>query len=172
MNRNGIIGKKWLRYKVCWGLVKVGQGSGWWLVECEIEVLYEILARGVLEKMKKHPLSSNASKSKKSRLYSGCLWRSGRPALAGFAVLWLWAVCAAACLALAGFALACAVLCITQLLYYAHFVQLVKQLYFTSVATTIACTYSTYTNYSLQLQTIYAPYNVRARARFHICLYG
>lgn len=83
------------------------------LVECEIEVLYQILAWGILKKMKIYPMSSNARKSIKIWLYSGCLWRSGRPALASFAALWLWAVCAVACLALAGFALACAVLCIT-----------------------------------------------------------
>ena len=29
--------------------------GGWWLVECEIEGLYGILAWGVLKKMKIHP---------------------------------------------------------------------------------------------------------------------
>lgn len=66
MDRKGIMGEKWLRYKVCWGFVwdlgKRDRGS----VECEIEVLYDILALGVLEKMKIHPLSSNACKSTKS----------------------------------------------------------------------------------------------------------
>lgn len=36
------------------------------LVECEIEVLYHILAWGMLEKMKNNPLYSNARKSTKS----------------------------------------------------------------------------------------------------------
>ena len=55
MDRNGIKGEKWLRYRVCWGLGESGIGDGWWLVECEIEVLYQILAWGILKKMKIHP---------------------------------------------------------------------------------------------------------------------
>lgn len=35
------------------------------LVECEIEVLYQILAWGILKKMKIYPMSSNARKSTK-----------------------------------------------------------------------------------------------------------
>ena len=46
---------KWLRYKVCLGFGENGIGDDWWLVECEIEVLYQILSWGMLEKMKIHP---------------------------------------------------------------------------------------------------------------------
>lgn len=38
-------------------------------VECEIEVLYEILAWGVLEKMKIHPLIVMPAKVQKAGLY-------------------------------------------------------------------------------------------------------
>lgn len=62
MDMKGIMGEKWLRYKVCWGLGKWDSGA----VECEIEVLYKILAVGVPEKMKTYPLSSNTRKSTKS----------------------------------------------------------------------------------------------------------
>lgn len=48
------------------GIGKSGIGERCGAVECEIEVLYDILAWGVLEKMKTHPLSSNARKSTKS----------------------------------------------------------------------------------------------------------
>ena len=51
-----------------------------------------------------------------------------------------------------------------------HFVRLVKQFYFTSTATTIVCTYSTYTNYSLQLQTII--YIIYARGHTRFCAYN
>lgn len=54
MDRKGIMGEKWLRYKVCLGLGKWNRGAVG-TVECEIEVLYDILALGVLEKMKIHP---------------------------------------------------------------------------------------------------------------------
>ena len=52
------------------GIRFVGDWGKWdsGAVECEIEVLYDILALGVLEKMKIHPLSSNACKSTKSGL--------------------------------------------------------------------------------------------------------
>lgn len=157
------MGEKWLRYKVCLGLGKVGQGSGWWLVECEIEVLYGILAWGVLEKMKTHPVKQSPQKQKKQActfcpiLYStarrGC---TRRPALACVAVAVAVGRCRGLALHIVNY--------ILTMLPWQHFVQLVKQFYFTLAATTIACTYSTYTNYSLQLQTIYALYNVRARA--------
>lgn len=66
MDMKGIMGEKWLRYKVCcgfvWDLGKRDSGA----VECEIEVLYDILALGVLEKMKIYPLHSNTRKSTKS----------------------------------------------------------------------------------------------------------
>lgn len=38
-------------------------------VECEIEVLYDILALGVLEKMKIHPLIAMPAKVQKAGLY-------------------------------------------------------------------------------------------------------
>lgn len=95
-------------------------------VECEIEVLYDILALGVLEKMKIHPLIAMPAKVQKAGFALAVSVALGWPELASFAALWLLAVCAAVCLALAGFALACTVHCITKLLYYAHFVQSAK----------------------------------------------
>lgn len=62
MDMKGIMGEKWLRYKVCWGLGKWDSGA----VECEIEVLYDILALGVLEKMKIHPLIAMPAKVQKA----------------------------------------------------------------------------------------------------------
>lgn len=122
MDMKGIMGEKWLRYKVCWGLGKWDSGA----VECEIEVLYDILALGVLEKMKIHPLIAMPAKVEKagfalavSGALAGQLWpalpRSGSW-LSALLPAWLWA----------GFALACTVHCIARLLYYAHFVQSVK----------------------------------------------
>ena len=113
MDMKGIMGEKWLRYKVCcgfvWDLGKRDRGA----VECEIEVLYDILALGVLEKMKIHPLIAMPAKVQKAGFALAVSVALGWPELASFAALWLLAVCAAACLTLAGFALACAVLCIT-----------------------------------------------------------
>lgn len=66
MDMKGIMGEKWLRYKVCcgfvWDLGKRDRGA----VECEIEVLYDILALGVLEKMKIHPLIAMPAKVQKA----------------------------------------------------------------------------------------------------------
>ena len=44
-------------------------GDGWWLVECEIEVLYQILAWGVLKKMKNNPHGIKPAKVQKTGLY-------------------------------------------------------------------------------------------------------
>ena len=62
MDRKEIMGEKWLRYKVCLGLVESGIGERCGAVECEIEVLYGILACGVLEKMKIHPRQAMPAK--------------------------------------------------------------------------------------------------------------
>lgn len=95
------------------GLVESGIGDGWWLVECEIEVLYDILALGVLEKMKTHPSIAIPAKVQKagfalavSGALAGQLWPALPRSGSGLSAL-------LRCLALAGFALACAVLCIT-----------------------------------------------------------
>ena len=69
MDRKGIMGEKWLRYKVCLGFGKVGQGERCGAVECEIEVLYDILAWGVLEKMKMHPSIAIPAKVQKAGLH-------------------------------------------------------------------------------------------------------
>ena len=49
-------------------------GSGWWLVECEIEVLYEILAWGVFKKMKIHPCQVIPAKVQKAGLHTCALF--------------------------------------------------------------------------------------------------
>ena len=89
MDRKGIMGEKWLRYKVCLGFGKSGIGERWGTVECEIEVLYDILAWGVLEKMKTHPVKQCLQKYKKrgftlARTLSSLArrGRTRRPALA------------------------------------------------------------------------------------------
>lgn len=82
MDMKGIMGEKWLRYKVCcgfvWDLGKRDRGA----VECEIEVLYDILALGVLEKMKIHPLVAMPAKVQKAGLYILRYSVQCRPALA------------------------------------------------------------------------------------------
>ena len=143
------MGEKWLRYKVCWGFGKSGIGERFGAVECEIEVLYDILAWGVLEKMKIHPLHSNTRKSTKSGVVHFALFctvppgvgRTRRPALVCVAVAVV--VCRGRWLALH------TVNYILTMLPRQHFVQLVKYFYFTLITTTIACTYSTHINYSL-----------------------
>ena len=76
------------------GILESGIGERCGAVECEIEVLYDILAWGVLEKMKIHPLHSNTRKSTKSGVVhfaSFCtvppgVGRTRRPALVCVAV--------------------------------------------------------------------------------------
>ena len=81
MNREGNWWQKWLRYRVCLGLGKVGWGSGWWLVECEIEVLYQILSWGMLEKMKNNPHGIKPAKVQKAGLHTFAFFVKSCPAL-------------------------------------------------------------------------------------------
>lgn len=96
------------------------------MVECEIEVLYGILAWGVLEKMKTHPPSRNARKSRKSGLVhfvSFCTAPPGvggtrRPALVCVAVAVVVCRCRGLALHIVNY--------ILTMLPWQHFVQLVK----------------------------------------------
>ena len=73
---------KWLRYKVCFGLGESGIEDGWWLVECEIEVLYQILAWGIVEKMKNNPRQAMPAKVQKAGLHTCALFVKSCPAWA------------------------------------------------------------------------------------------
>lgn len=77
MDRNGIMGEKWLRYKVCLGLVERWAIS---LVECEIEVLYQILACGILKKMKIYPAQKIPAFVQKAGLHTCAIFVKSRPA--------------------------------------------------------------------------------------------
>ena len=82
------------------GIGESGIGEQWGAVECEIEVLYDILAWGVLEKMKMHPSIAIPAKVQKagfalavSGALAGQLWpalpRSGS-GLSALLPAWLW----------------------------------------------------------------------------------
>lgn len=53
-----------------------------WLVECEIEVLYQILAWGVLKKMKNNPHGIKPAKVQKAGLHTFALFVKSYPAWA------------------------------------------------------------------------------------------
>lgn len=65
MDKKGIMGENGLgiRFVGDWGKWDMGAVQA---VECEIEVLYEILACGVLEKMKIHPRQAMPAKVQKA----------------------------------------------------------------------------------------------------------
>ena len=137
-----------------------------WLVECEIEVLYQILAWGVLKKMKNNPHGIKPAKVQKAGLHTFALFVKSCQAWAVHVARHCFAVAVGLPATLAAIQSTLFIPCCHGNTFY---VQLVKYFYFTFIANTIACSYSTPTNYSLQLQLLYIIY---ARGHTRFCAYN